>query len=197
MLYSDRFHRRCYKKNCCKICKGETWSTHFASFHRKPTSFSVGTPSTLNLPRGQNGKRFAMTTRWPGWRLGRRTSRAPSSTSCWIQAPGSRYLCSQLGHMLLTPGCSGASSFGFSPVFRKTRAAPSIHRQWKSVWQLFWFHACNITPFYPSFNVCFSKIYHRHEKMWSGEGQFFSGGLSLSLSSFFSLWMRVKVPSSS
>lgn len=57
----------------------------------KPASFSAEIPSTLNLPQGQNGKKFAMTTRWPGWHLGQRTSRAPSSTSCWILAPGSRY----------------------------------------------------------------------------------------------------------
>lgn len=57
----------------------------------KSISFSLGTPSTLNLLRGQSGRKFAMTTRWPGWCLGQKTSRAPSSTSCWTLAPGSRY----------------------------------------------------------------------------------------------------------
>lgn len=36
------------------------------------------------------GKRSDMTTRWPGWPAGLRTSRVPANTSCSTQTPNSR-----------------------------------------------------------------------------------------------------------
>lgn len=51
----------------------------------------TGTPSTPRLLQAPSGKRFVTTTRWLGWCRGRRTFRAPSNTSCWTPAPGSRY----------------------------------------------------------------------------------------------------------
>lgn len=98
-----------------------SWKCYIKSCHPShlnPISSSLGTPSTLNLLRGQSGRKFVMTIRWPGWCLGQRTSRAPSSTSCWTLAPGSR--CSH--NFTLQPHCQSClnpepyQSFNSSPV---------------------------------------------------------------------------------